>query len=242
MKRTAFFGAAFVFFFVANMLMSITSCRAEDGKDYEKFLKKPGVYSTIINFLRHEESAEKAKPLSFDDTVILLSGDFVFSLVCLLLALLLLIGIKSLDIKNFFWFFFVVNISWFICMLLFRMCWDVLDFLVVRLRPDLGPAIVDSLSLIMIIVSGLVYIWILARTFHLNFLGALGVVFVSHLLYLLTIFLFFTFVNLEQNSLFSLFKQNIGARPVIDSYLSDIKKITSGNDILSFVRMRAYHI
>lgn len=233
--------ALLVFLFITTVFIGL-SARADDGKEYEQSLKQPSLYSSVVTYLRGEQKAGKTQIPTFNDSVILLGADLVFSLLCLWLTVFLIIGKKFASIKNFAWFIFSINISWFVFLLLYRMCWDVLDFLVIRLRPDLGPSITDSFSIIIIIVSVLIYIWLLARTFHLNFPGALGTFFVSNLSYLLVIFLVFTFVNLEQDRLFILFKENLGIRAIVRSYLSDVKKITSSRDILSFIRIRPYHL
>lgn len=233
---------ALVFLFITMMLVTALA-RAEDGKEYEQFLKKrSGFYGIVINYLRQEQKAEKAQPLNFNDSLVLFGIDLAFSLFCLSLALLLLVGKKVLSVKNFFWFLFILNFSWFMFLLVYRMSWDVLDFLVMRLRPDLIHPISDSFCFIIIIISIAIYIWLLARTFHLGFNGSLGVFLVSHLFYLSVIFLVFTSVNLGEDNFFNLCKENLGLRPIIHTYLSDVNKISSSQNILSLVRVRPYHL
>lgn len=234
--------ALFVFLFTA-VLFSGISARAEDGKEYETFLKqRRGIYSNIINFLREEQKSKKVQSLTFNDSVALFGADSVISLFFLGLALFFLINRKSITIKGIIWFLVAINLSWFACLFFFRILWDILYFLVVRLRPDLGPPITDSFSVIFIAVSASVYIWLLARTFHLNFYGASGVFLLSHFLYLLVIFLFFSFAGIGEEGYLNLLKGNLGTRAIIQSYLFDLDKVVSSRNVLSCLRFRPYHL
>jgi len=241
-RKLRFSVAVFVTVFVASLFMSLP-VRADDGKEYEQFLKQRGFYSTIIKYLRFEEKTDKTQVLSLNDSLIVFGVDFVFSLFCLWLTLLLLVGKKfASSVKNFGWFFFSFNLVWFVFLLFYKMSWSLLDFLVMRLRPDLAPPITDSYCFIIIVASVLLYIWVLARTFHLNFYGAFGTFAISNLAYLGVIFLVFSFINPGESRILNLIKDNLGVKPVIHSYLSDVKKITSDSGILSLVRIKPFHI
>lgn len=244
MGTTVLFKRIFICLFIAVLFLNNLPVKAEDGKEYEEFLKQPYLYSRIINYLRKEKEAEaeQSSDYGLKDSIVLFAIDLFLSLLCLWLAILLLTGTKTVSMKRYLWFMFIFNLTWFIFLLLFRVAWQVLDFLIIRLRPDLGTAFIDNLSLVVIISAGAIYLWLLARTFGLNFYGSLGVFLISHLSYFLVIFLFFLFVGLRENLVFNLVKENLGIRPIIQSYLADVNKIIWGQNTLSFIRIRPFHL
>lgn len=240
-KKSSLLKVIFICLFTITLFLNIPAM-AKDGKEYEEFLKKPHIYSNIINYLRQERSAKESFNLRIEDLVVLIIVDLFLSLFCLWLAIRLLSGMRTLSVKRYLWFLFIFNLTWFISLLVFNVAWQVLDFLVVKLRPDLGLLIIDNLYLIAIVVAMLIYIWLLARTFGLSFFAALGVFFTSHLLYFLIIFLLFPMVTFKENRFFNLVKKNLGVKSVIQGYLSDINKIVSGQNILSYIRIRPFHL
>ncbi|MCK9604530.1 MAG: hypothetical protein M0R66_09250, partial [Candidatus Omnitrophica bacterium] len=70
-----------------------------------------------------------------------------------------------------------------------------------------------------------------ARSFSLNFYGASGTFLISNLCYFIVIFVFFILSG-----------QKLGIEPFIKDYLSDVDKVTTGQNILSFIRFRPFHI
>lgn len=226
--------------FIVNLFI-LTPVRAENGKDYEKYLRQPGVHTSIINFLRKESKVQRPSALALPAYIILFAIDLSLSLLCLWVAVSILSDIKKLFIKNYLWFLFVINLGFFVLLFLFKAAWKVLDFLVIRLRPDLGPVVKDNFCLILIISAVLLYIWLLARMFNLNFFGASGVFFFSHLIYLALIYVFFLAVTVTDKSFLDFTRRSIGARPIIQDYLSDAKKIASGQGIISLFRIKPFH-
>ncbi len=243
MKERVFplFMAMFIFLFIVNLFVGLPA-RADNGKEYEQYLKQPGLHSKIINYLRDTGKAEKPLDFKITDFIVLSAIDLLLSLSCLWLAGLLLIRKRALTVKSCSWFLFILNLSWFIFLLFLKVAWQALYFLVVKLRPDLGQLVIDNFSLLVIVSAVLIYIWLLARAFELNFIGASYTLLASHLCYLLIIFLFFLSVNFQENRFFNLAKKNLGIRPIVQTYLSDVGKITSGRDMLSFIRVRAFHL
>lgn len=234
--------AAVVFFFIVTLFIK-APVRAEDGKDYDKYIKENrGFYAMVINFLRAEQKEKKTIAPAFNDYALLFGVDLVFSLFCLFLALFMLIGKKVTTIKNFCWFIFIINVLWFVFLVLYQIAWNLMDYLVIKLRSDLGAPFADSFSFIAIVIGILLYIWVLARTFHLSFYGSLGAFLFSHLCYLVIIFVVFSFVTPGQDRTLTLLKENLGASSIIDNYLSDVKKITSNQPMSSLLRVRPYHL
>lgn len=241
-RKFNFLREIFICSFIAILFLNNLPAAGQDGKEYEEFLKQPRLYSSIINYLRKERKAERSFNYSPRDFVVLAAVDLFLSLFCLWLAMFVLTATKSLSVKRYLWFIFIFNFIWFIFLMLCRIGWQILDFLIIRLRPDLGAAFVDNLSLVAIVFAGIIYLWPLARTFGLNFYGALGVFSVSHLFYFLIIVLFFIFAGPKENMIFNLVKENLGIRQVLQSYLSDVDKVISGQNALSFIRIRPFHL
>lgn len=212
-------------------------------REFKGFFKGD-FYNRIINYIQKERKKTKGplklQPLEITFLTII---DLLLSGLSLWLAILLLTGMKTLVVKRYLWFLFIFNISRFILLVFFLGVWDVLDFLVIRLRADLKSVLLDNFSMVVIITFVLIYIWLLARTFGLNFFGALGTFLSSHLIYFLIIFLFIILIGIpEQIRLFNLIKENIGINSIVGSYLLDIDKITNEPGILSLIRISPFHL
>ena len=209
-------------------------------KEFEGFIKNPDLYNRTINYLKEvgKEASLKAEPI---DIVIVTLVDLFFSFLCLWLTMVF-IGTKKFFPKQYFWFLFIINLGWFIFLLIFRVVWNALDFLIIKLRPDLTGVVSDSFLLFMIITAILVYVWLLARTFNFNFFGSLEAFFISHLIYFVIIFVFFVFMPSQGNKLLELSKKNLGLRAVARTYISDVGKITSAGNILFLIRIRPFHL
>lgn len=241
-KKIKISSGIFIFLFFASLFTNAPVRGEDDDKEYEQYLKKPSLHSTVINFLRKERKV--AKPVDFDikDYAIIFSADFFLSALCLWLAIYFVTWKKTLITKPFVWFLFVINFGWFIFLLVLKVIWQILDFLVIKLRPELGALVLDNFSLILIIIAVLIYIWFLARTFELTFFGALKTLLFSHVPYLVIIFVFFLIFDFKENSLFELAKHKLGAKAIIRSYILDTQKISSGADVLTYIRIRPYHL
>lgn len=226
-----------------TLLLVCQPARAqEEGLEYEQLLKQPRIYSWIINYLRSEKKiASKPVELPPADSLKLITVDFLLSLSCLWLALFVLTGSKKLPIKRYLWFLFVFNLAWFIFLLFLRMVWSSLDYLIIKLRPDLGAAFADNLCLVVLLSSPVLYVWLLARTFGFNLSGSLGVFSLSHLGYFLAIALFSAVVS-GQGAVDTPARQALGLRPVIQDYMSDADKIVSGKGLWPLVRARPFRI
>lgn len=157
--------------------------------------------------------------------------DLVISFACLLLTLLLLTGRKAFSLKSYGWFLFSLNLSWFIFLLVLRLTWNILDYLLINLQPSLRTVIASGFYNVIIIAAVILYVWLLARSFSLNFYGASGTFLISNLCYFIVIFVFFILSG-----------QKLGIEPFIKDYLSDVDKVTTGQNILSFIRFRPFHI
>lgn len=215
---------------------------AQENKGYENFLKQPGLYSRIINFLRQESQIKKNPDLEIKYFVILKTFDLALSFSCLWLAFLLLLGKKRIWERNYLWFLFIINLSWFLFLIFLRLVWRSVDFLVIRLESDLRPVFLDNFYLLAILGAVCIYIWLQARSFQLNFIGTLKIFLVSHLVYFLIIFFLLALIGNKENTLFDSLRIKFGIRPAIQNYISDVDKATSGQDVLSFIRLRAFHI
>lgn len=216
--------------------------------NYEDSLKEKGLMNTVTNYLRKEKITAADNQLDLKDYVVLLAIDTVLALICLYAAIYFTSGKKGLSpetAKTYIWFLFIFNIAWFIFMIFFNVVWKTFEFFLINLQPSTRPALMDYFSIAIIIAAVSVYIWLLARTFSrtcgLGFYGAVSVFLLMHLFYFLIVFV----LSLQfwgGHNILRLIRENLGAKVVLRSYLSDSNKITSGRDMLEFFRFRPFHI
>lgn len=210
------------------------------GEEYTKFMKEGSTYAQLANFLRLEQRHTNASRVDTKDLIIVYAIDFVFSAFCLWIGVLVMTGVKVFEVKKYLWFFVAVTLCWYMMLIGFKMFWGMLDFLVIKLRPELKDAIVDFFSVSMIVVAILTYIWLLARTFSLGFVGALSVFAVSHIIYFAALFIFGA-VAPQDNFYCELIRFRLGLGPSIQAYLKDLYKLVSSNNLLLLLRLRFYH-
>lgn len=207
-------------------------------KGFKKFLGQPAFSRKISAYFQKELKKGESKDIRPAETATLFFIDLVLSLVCLWLSLFS----RTFLAKPYLWFLFILNLSWFISLLILKAVWEILNFLVIRLEPNLANIVLHNFSLTVAITSGLVYVWLMARTFSLNFLGSLRAALSLHLFYFIIIFLTIGFIEPKENKRFNLLKENFGIGAVIRCYISDIHKITSKMPLLSLIRLRAFHL
>jgi hypothetical protein len=217
------------------------SLAARGGKTYEESLENGGVYNRLVDFLHREKDAMKVSILEPKDFLVLFLTDLPISMLCFWLAMWLVTKSKSFSLKQHLWFLLIFNIAWFISLIGLKVCWGTLDFLIVRIRPELRETMIDGFSVFVLVTAILLYIWLLARSFTTGFYGSVAITFVFHLIYFLFIFCFMLVVP-RGNQFFDLTSSRLGARAVVRSYLSDVGKITSGLPIPAFLRFRPYHL
>ncbi len=251
-----YFRRTLILLFVISLLLSqFTLAKDTKGTDFKKQLRSfqtqfedclgsLDIYNRIINYIQKERKANKTIPaLDPGESVVLFVADLVLSLFCLWITIFFLTEMKITAIKKYLWFVFIWNVAWVVELLISKGAWGILDFMVIRLRPDLGPVILDRLPIILIVATMLMYIWLLARTFSLNFLGALGVFFASHLVYFVIIFIILAATNNPgAERLHTAVKQNLSLQQAARNYILDSQNIARNANILSFVRIKAFFL
>lgn len=240
MNNTTIIKITILFLFIFIMFSRQVSVLGEDGEEYEQYLKSPGFYSKVVNFIRDTQKGKKTVP-SNTDFFTIQAADLLISGFLFWVGLKIITKSWRLAIKQYLWFLFIFNAFWFISLILFRTCWNILDFLIVRLRPDLTTAIVDGFSVCVLAAAVLIYIWLIARTFQLGFYNSLSLAFIFHLLYFLVIFATAR-IDSKNNRFLETAGKTLGFRAVIDSYLSDVGKVTTGVSVVKMLRFRPYHI
>ena len=252
-----YFRRTLILLFVISLLLSqFTLAKDTKGTDFKKqlrsfqtqfegYLGSLDIYNRIINYIQKERNVEDKNPIAQDPgaSAVLFVADLVLSLFCLWITIFFLTEMKITAIKKYLWFVFIWNVAWVVELLISKGAWGILDFMVIRLRPDLGPVILDRLPIILIVATILMYIWLLARTFSLNFLGALGVFFASHLVYFVIIFIILAATNNPgAERLHTAVKQNLSLQQAARNYILDSQNIARNANILSFVRIKAFHL
>lgn len=210
------------------------------GEEYTKFVKEGSFYAKLAGFLRVEQQHANTSRVEAKDIIIVNLVDLLFSALCLWVAILVMTGVKALDIKKYLWFVVAVTLCWYSVLVGFKMLWGMLDFLVLRLRPELKDALVDFFSISMLTMAVLTYIWLLARTFSLGFIGALSVFGLSHVIYFAALFIFAA-VAPRNDYYCELVRFHMGLAPSLQAYLRDLYKLVSNNNILVLLRLRFYH-
>lgn len=211
-------------------------------KEFRKFIKHPALISSIGTYFQRELKKEKARDIRPGESAVLFFTDLVLSLACLWLSLLFTAGFKLFSAKQYLWFLSMLNLSWFILFAIFKGVWEVLNFLIIRLEPGLTAVTLHNFSLAVIIAVSVVYIWLIARTFSLNFFGSLKVALSTHLIYAAVILLLVGLVKPQEKGWLKLAEENFRLGAVADCYISDIRKITSKMPLLSLIRLRAFHL
>ncbi|MFH1772433.1 MAG: hypothetical protein ABH872_06415 [Candidatus Omnitrophota bacterium] len=213
----------------------------ENSDDYEDFLKKPSRYSSVVNYLRNENRKFSNFALTVKEAVYIYSFDLLLSTLCLWAALWLSRGTKKVLIKEFVWFLIAINLAWFVTLLFLKGLWAVLTYLVLKLRPDLKTAFVDNYYVAVVVFSVCLYVWLLARTFNLTFLGSLKTFLVSQAIYFVIVGFCFTFLP-RDNYISKLSQNTVGLKYCIRQYVSDVNKIAYDSNVFSFFRVRFYHL
>jgi hypothetical protein len=180
--------------------------------------------------------------VGLQDTVVLSVIDLLVSLACVWLAFFFSVRIVAQDWKKFLSFFMNLNIGWFVVLLLSRGLWEMLNALVFKFQTDLAGVFAQQLTVGILFIAVVFYIWLQARAFGLQFAESLKMFLVSQGMYFILVFLFFVFVPPGESSLLVSAQETLGMKPVIGKYVSDIQKVTSRQDILSLARIRLFHL
>jgi hypothetical protein len=238
MSKKIFF--TFVVLILVNGLFFTGKSLAEDFS-LDESAGTPTFIKSVINYFHSESKlADKTPMLKLSDAIVVFIVDLVISLFCLWLALVLLPGAKAFVPVKYAWLLLFWNLSWYVILVVLNFIWIMLSFLVVRLRPDLKLGIIDFLTTVAFITAICLFIWVLARTFSLNFKGALGTFLLAHLLYALLIFLIS--LGPQESRFFELVKENLGVRPALRNYIADVAKITSDKGMDKLLRVRGYRL
>lgn len=222
---------------------SMANAEPQYNQEYEESLKTPGIYNKMITYFHKERKTIHFLKLELKDIIVVNAVDLFLSLFCLWITIAALTGMKRFSFKKYGWFLYISNLSWVITLFALKLFWNGLESLTIKLQPDIEIPVLDTFTVFVIITAVLIYIWLLARTFQLNFFDASGTFLISHLLYfsLIFILLFTLSVILKEGHSLNLGKENLGIKLIIQSYLSDVYKITTDSSIWNFIRVKWFH-
>ncbi|MFA5117620.1 MAG: hypothetical protein WC695_02075 [Candidatus Omnitrophota bacterium] len=204
-------------------------------------VKAVSFYQWLLNYTGPDKK-EGPVVVELQDTVVLSVIDLLVSLACVWLAFFFSVRIVAQDWKKFLSFFLNLNIGWFVVLLLSRGLWEMLNALVFKFQTDLAGVFSQQLTVGILFIAVVFYIWLQARAFGLQFAESLKMFLVSQGMYFILVFLFFAFVPPGENSLLIAAQETLGMKPSIGKYVSDIQKVTSRQDILSLARIRLFHL
>jgi hypothetical protein len=204
-------------------------------------LEESTVYNSIVGYLQKIDDAPWVQG-GLEESVFYFIVDLFFSLFCLWVAVWLFTREIKFVARRYFWFIIFFNLCWF-CMLIFlKGAWMVLDYLVIRLQPDTIGVVLNNYISAVFVIAFIMYVWVLARTFGLTSLSSIGTLVVSHLVYLIVVFLVLAFVFPAGSPQFNAVRNYFGFKPIIYGYLTDIEHAVSSNNILDLVRIRPFHM
>ncbi len=233
---------SFIVFLLVVFCLSYAVAAQQKVDQYEESLKTPGPHSFLIKFLRIDKTKEVGKTaLGVFDLIGLGLLDLGLSFLCLWLAMFILTETKAVVIKEYLWFLFSFNLTWLATSFLYTLVWLFLNFLI-GLQPELRMSIIDNSALVMVIVAILLFNWLLARTFHLTFFGALGTQILANVFYFIVLFAFFLFSNPVTGGFIKVVNENLGVKAAAQAYYKDVVKVSSGSDLLGIIRLRAFHL
>ena len=200
-----------------------------------------GIYAAMTDFLYAQRPSGMEQPLTAQDAAVYIVVDVLVAFVCLWVALYFMSGQKIVEFKRYFWFFIALNIGWFVILYLNYFFWGMLDYLVLRLRPEYKNELLNFFFVAIIVESAVLYIWLLARNFSLDFIGAAGTFVISQAIFFIIFFIFS--IAAPKNSTYCVVVNNhIGFLPSLHGYLRDAAAISSHGGVMSLIRLRFYHL
>jgi len=225
---------------VLSVLLFNAYVSAAASSVYDNFIARHSIYRSIVMYFNYARETMVVYNFDYRDLIFMISMDLPLSLLFLWMGLRSLSGRRKLEIKSYLWFLFAVNIGRFLSFLFFYLMWIIVKSSVIVLKPQWETPFLDVFSMYAISMFFVVYVWLLARTFKLNLFGALKVFFVSHILYCAVAALA-VFV-IPDNRIVSFIDRNMGLKPIVQSYLRDVSKISQGGNVFSLIRIRTCHM
>ena len=225
---------------VSLMLLFNVYALAAASNVYDNFIAHHSIYRGIVMYFNYARETMSTYSFGYRDLIFMISVDLPLSLLFLWMGLHSLSGRRKLEIKSYLWFLFAVNIGRFLSFLFFYLMWIIFKNSVIVLKPQWEAPFLDVFSMYAISMFFVVYVWLLARTFELEFFGALKVFFVSHILYCAVAAL--AVFAIPDNRVASFIDKNMGLKPIIQGYLRDVGKISQGDNAFSLIRIRTYHM
>jgi len=204
-------------------------------------VKETDLVKKAQSFFTLPDKPEKAQELSFPETAAVTGADLVLSLVSLLLTALILSKFKDFRPKAYLWMLLAFNIAWFVILFLSSGAWEFCNFMLLRLRPELRGSTIDTFFWVMLAVTGLIYLWLMARSFQLTFTAAVITMVFSHMIYLgfaLVIYM----ASFGNSPYLVLLQKQLGYKPAVESYRGVLDRIAAGEKVFSLMRLRAFHI
>lgn len=233
--------------FFISLAISLLLIQPSRGEEKSSFFKNINFYQDLATYIQKEKSnlfSREFQPLNLaiGEAVFLNILDLILSGSCLWLTMLILFRRVHFNVKAYLWFVFAYNICWFTVLALFRGAWKTLSFLVISQQADLETVILDKFCTLIVLSSVIIFIWLLARSFSLQFLGALETFFTLHLIYLAFILVFFqVFINFD-HKLVRLARENLGLRPIMRSYFSEINKVSYGSNLFLLDKVKVFRL
>jgi len=231
-----------IFISLSLLFLISTFCILAFSQEPSSALPRESLTDMMSKYVSVQRNSVQMRSFSWLDLVATILVDLPLSCFCFWLMLWLFKGVNDLSIMKLLSFLLVYNISRFMAFIFFKGLWWTLDFFVIRLDPSLKTIIADYFFIVFFVGMILLYIWILARSFKLDFIETVKVSLASHLAYFLIVFLVTRFINFESNQYLKLVNKNIGLAPIVQTHLIDAAKIVEKKSLLSLIEFRPFHI
>jgi len=217
--------------------ISIVSALAQDSD-----VSSPGYNSPSLQTIK-DGSRKAQQAIGRLGDVFLVAGiDIVLSGICLVIAILMH-GRQFLKIKAILWMLFAFNVAGPLLFVLFKAVWLALNYFVIRLEPARAEPISGVMLPCFVAASGILYLWLLARSFQAGFLGSLKVMLVSQALCLSLLWAIPAVLPAKNDSnLIKALRDNMNLQAQVDKYKDQNLAICGKASFTKAFYVRAYHI
>ena len=168
--------------------------------------------------------------------------DIAISGICLIIAILIH-GRQYLKIKAVLWMLLAFNVAGPLLFVLFKAVWLALNYFVIRLDPTRAGPISGIMLQCFVAASGLLYLWLLARSFQTGFLGSLKVMLISQVLCLSLLWAIPRVLPAKNDSnLVRALRDSMNLQAQVDKYTDQNLAICGKASFTKAFYVRAYHI
>lgn len=243
MKTKKIFASFLLAFFLLSVFAFSLTLQAANYGDYQKIFKKKNPCFMFIDFVNSEQKQVKNYKYNYYDYIVIGLINLPISFIAFWVGIRFFAGKrehqKTRRIKRYIWFLFASNLFWFLTVFVFTFLWGAVDYLVLRIQPNLFDFMVDVFIFTLFFFSIIIYLWLLSRTFELEFSDACKTAILVHLIYAITSAAILTVTPYDTKIGTSL-RKNMGYKLLLRGYVIDTFNISENKPIINYLRLRSY--